>query len=50
MELLIIQYSLAVVLGAFLTSIPFRIVLILRDSPKTLWIYNVNKRPWKKLF
>lgn len=50
MELLIIQYSLAVVLGIYIISIPLRIVLMLRDSPKTLWIYNIKAWKWKKLF
>lgn len=36
MELLIIQYSIALPLGMYLVTLPFRIVLQLRDMPKTL--------------
>lgn len=50
MELLIIQYSLAVVLGVYLISIPLRVVLTIRDIPKTLWIYNVKVKKWKSIF
>ena len=50
MELLIIQYSFAVVLGIFVISVPLRVVLMYKDIPKTLWIYNIKSRKWKKLF
>lgn len=48
MELLIIQYSLAVVLWVYIFTFPFRIVLIIADTPKTLWLLPQKK--WKRLF
>lgn len=47
MELLIIQYSIAIPLGIYLISIPLRIVLMIHDIPKTLWLTNIRKK-WKK--
>jgi len=47
MELFIIQYSLGVVLGIYLYTLPFKIILILHDIPKTLWLNNLFKT-WKK--
>lgn len=47
MELLIIQYSIALPLGIYLVSLPLRIVLIMVDIPKTLWL-TINKRKWKR--
>jgi hypothetical protein len=50
MELIIIQYSLATVFGIYLISIPFRIILMLRDIPNTLWLYSLSKNRWKKYY
>lgn len=49
MELLIIQYSLATVLWVFAVTLPFRIVLMVRDAPYTL-LNKLKTKKWKKLF
>lgn len=51
MELMIIQYSLAVVLGIYLYTLPFRVVLLIVDIPKTLGLtYKRNFRRWKRKY
>ena len=46
MELYIIQISLATIVAMFCVSLPFRIVLMVRDTP----IDILKKWKWKKLF
>lgn len=40
MELLIIQYTLATILSMIIISMPFRIILMVRDAPYKIWILN----------
>lgn len=49
MELLIIQYSLATVLGVFVVTFPLRIVLMVRDTPYKI-IDNLKWKKWRKLY
>lgn len=47
MELQIIQYSFAVVLGIYLISIPLKIILLIVDFPKTLNL--IPSKKWKSI-
>lgn len=49
MELMIIQYSLAIPLAMYVIAMPLRYVIIIKEVPKTLWI-TYNPTWWKKPF
>ena len=49
MELLIIQYTFAVFIGVFLFTLPFRVVLMIRDIPNTLGITNPKVWRWTNI-
>ena len=45
MELLIIKYTLATIIAIYWISLPYKIILMLKDIPNTLWI--IKKWKWK---